>query len=92
MIIEEIHSFFVNDERETIEVEFTVGEDDIETTLTLEILFEEIESLCDLFVEVEWCAYDDDDMDTLQIRKQINPDELKAGLHTYINQNKNLLK
>tara|TARA_R110000824_G_scaffold56590_2_gene154811 strand:- start:1280 stop:1558 length:279 start_codon:yes stop_codon:yes gene_type:complete len=92
MIIEEIHSFFVNDERETIEVEFTVGEDDIETTLTLEILFEEIESLCDLFVEVEWCGYDDDDVDTLQIRKQINPDELKEGLHTYINQNKNLLK
>ena len=92
MIIEEIHSFFVNDERETIEVEFTVGEDDRETTLTLEILFEEIETLCDLFEEAEWCGYEDDEMDTLQIRKQINQDELKEGLHTYINQNKNLLK
>ena len=91
MIIEEIHSFFVNDERETIEVEFTVGEDGRETTLTLEILFEEIENLCDLFEEVEWRGYDEDDMDTLQIQKQINPDELKEGLHTYINQNKSLL-
>ena len=54
MVIEEIHSFFVNEQRETVEVEFTVVEDEVETTATLEILFEELDDVCDLFDEVDW--------------------------------------
>jgi len=92
MIIERIHSYFVNDERETLEVEFTLVEDDIETTTTLEILFEELDGLCDLFEEVDWYDYEDDNNDTLQVPRKINPYELKEGLGIYINQNKNLLK
>ena len=91
MIIEEIHSYFVNDERETLEVEFTVVEDDIETTITLEVLFEELENVCDLFEEVDWYDYEDDGNETVQVQRKINPDELKEGLNIYINQNQNLL-
>jgi len=92
MIIEEIHSYFVNDERETLEVEFTVVEDGVETKLTLEILFEELEELCELFEEIGWVGdgeYEDDE--TLQSPRKINPYELNEGLALYINQNKGLV-
>lgn len=91
MIIEEIHSFFVNEGRQTIELEFTVSEDDNETTKHLELLIEDIESLCDLFDEVEWYDSEDEEPDYLQLQRKINPYELKEGLGTYINQNKNLV-
>jgi hypothetical protein len=92
MIIEEIHSYFVNDERETLEVEFTVVEDGIETTTTLEILFEELEEVCELFEEFEWSGDKDyDDTETLQAKRKINPYELNEGLDIYINQNKGLV-
>tara|TARA_B100000287_G_scaffold20376_1_gene20347 strand:- start:67 stop:345 length:279 start_codon:yes stop_codon:yes gene_type:complete len=91
MVIEEIHSFFVNEQRETVEVEFTVVEDDLETTTTLEILFEELIDLCDLFEEVDWYDSEDDDSGYLQLQRKINPYELKEGLSIYVNQNRNLL-
>jgi hypothetical protein len=91
MIIEEIHSFFVNEGRQTIELEFTVSEDDKETTKHLELLIEDIESLCDLFDEVEWYDSEDEEPDYLQLQRKINPYELKEGLGMYINQNKNLV-
>ena len=91
MIIEEIHSFFVNEGRQTIELEFTVSEDDNETTKHLELLIEDIESLCDLFDEVEWYDSEDEEPDYLQLQRKINPYELKEGLGMYINQNKNLV-
>ena len=91
MIIEEIHSFFVNEGRQTIELEFTVSEDDNETTTHLELLIEDIESLCDLFDEVEWYDSEDEETDYLQLQRKINPYELKEGLGIYINQNKNLV-
>ena len=61
MTVEEIHSFFICEDRETLEIEFTVADDDFETTTTLEILFEELEELCDLFEQVDWYDYDDYD-------------------------------
>ncbi len=91
MIIEEIHSFFVNEGRQTIELEFTVSEDDNETTKHLELLIEDIESLCDLFDEVEWYDSEDEEPDYLQLQRKVNPYELKEGLGMYINQNKNLV-
>lgn len=94
MIIEEIHSYFVNDERETVEVEFTVVEDNIGTRLTLEILFEELEGLCDLFEDIGWVGDYDNDYDeseTIQSPRKINPYELNEGLGIYINQNKGLV-
>ena len=91
MVIEEIHSFFVNEQRETVEVEFTVVEDDVETTTTLEILFEELVGICDLFDEVDWYDSDDDDTGYLQLQRKINPYELKEGLGIYVNQNRNLV-
>ena len=91
MIIEEIHSFFVNEGRQTIELEFTVSEDDNETTKHLELLIEDIESLCDLFDEVDWYDSEDEETDYLQLQRKINPYELKEGLGIYINQNKNLV-
>ena len=91
MVIEEIHSFFVNEQRETIEVEFTVVEDDFETTTTLEILFEELVDICDLFDEVDWYDSEDDDTGYLQLQRKINPYELKEGLSIYVNQNRSLL-
>ena len=91
MIIEEIHSFFVNEGRQTIELEFTVSEEDNETTTHLELLIEDIESLCDLFDEVEWYDSEDEEPDYLQLQRKINPYELKEGLGMYINQNKNLV-
>jgi len=91
MVIEEIHSFFVNEQRETVEVEFTVVEDDLETTTTLEILFEELVGVCDLFDEVDWYDTEDDDTGYLQLQRKINPYELKGGLSIYVNQNRNLL-
>tara|TARA_R100000900_G_scaffold62386_1_gene49923 strand:- start:212 stop:490 length:279 start_codon:yes stop_codon:yes gene_type:complete len=91
MIIEEIHSYFINEERETVEVEFTVVEDDVETTTTLEILFEELEGICDLFDEVDWYNSEDDDTGYLQLQRKINPYELKEGLSIYVNQNRNLI-
>ena len=90
-MIEEMHSFFVNEERETIELEFTISEDDNETITNLEILIEDLEPLCDLFDEVEWYDSEDDDSGYLQIQRKINPYELKEGLSMYINQNKNLV-
>jgi len=91
MVIEEIHSFFVNEQRETVEVEFTVVEDDLQTTTTLEILFEELVGVCDLFDEVDWYDSEDDDTGYLQLQRKINPYELKEGLSIYVNQNRNLL-
>ena len=91
MIIEEIHSFFVNEGRQTIELEFTVSEDDNETTKHLELLIEDIESLCELFDEVEWYDSEDEEPDYLQLQRKVNPYELKEGLGMYINQNKNLV-
>ena len=91
MIIEEIHSFFVNEGRQTIELEFTVSEDDNETTTHLELLIEDIESLCDLFDEVDWYDSEDEETDYLQLQRKINPYELKEGLCLYINKNKNLV-
>ena len=40
MVVDEIHSFFIYEDRDTVEVEFTVMDDDFESTHTLEILFE----------------------------------------------------
>ena len=91
MVIEEIHSFFVNEQRETVEVEFTVVEDEVETTTTLEILFEELVDVCDLFDEVDWYDSEDDDTGYLQLQRKINPYELKEGLSIYVNQNRNLI-
>jgi len=88
----ELHSYFVNQGRETIEVEFTVIEDDVETTKNLEILIEDLEEVCDLFEELNWYDDDGDDCEVQVINRTINSTALAEGLHTYLNQNTELLK
>jgi len=93
MVVNEIHSFFIYEDRDTVEVEFTVMDDDFESTHTLEILFEELDELCDLFEEVDWYDYDEYEEDNhLQIQRKINPLELKEGLTILINQNTHLIR
>ena len=68
-------------------------DDDFESTHTLEILFEELDELCDLFEEVDWYDYDEYEEDNhLQIQRKINPLELKEGLTILINQNTHLIR
>ena len=54
MVIEEIHSYFVYNDRGTILVEFTICEEEICNEYELEIPVEELEEVCDLFDEKEW--------------------------------------
>ena len=86
MMLEEIHSFFINDERETIEVEFTITEGD-SAVVTIEILFEELQEVCDLFEDVDWYDVGDEDGEYTKIQRKINTSELKEGLEIYINRN-----
>ena len=65
----ELHSYFINEGRETIEVEFTIVEDDKETTKNLEILIEELEEVCDLFEELKW--YDEEGDDYVQSTNRV---------------------
>jgi|TARA_R100000664_G_C2725901_1_gene117890 hypothetical protein len=88
----ELHSYFINEGRETIEVEFTIVEDDKETTKNLEILIEELEEVCDLFEELRWYDEEGDDYDTHVINRTINQSGLTEGLYIYVNQNLELLK
>jgi hypothetical protein len=85
-MLEEINSFFINDERETVEVEFTITEGESEV-VTLEILFEELQEVCDLFEDVDWYDMGDEDGEYTKIQRKINPSELKEGLEIYINRN-----
>ena len=77
----ELHSYFINEGRETIEVEFTIVEDDKETTKNLEILIEELEEVCDLFEELRWYDEEGDDYDTHVINRTINQSGLTEGLY-----------
>tara|TARA_R110000787_G_scaffold64757_4_gene146066 strand:- start:330 stop:605 length:276 start_codon:yes stop_codon:yes gene_type:complete len=86
MILEEINSFFVNDERETIEVEFTITEENSDV-VTLEILFEELQEVCDLFEDSDWYDAVDEDDEFTKIQRKVNTSELKEGLEIYINRN-----
>ena len=53
MVIEEIHSYFIYEDRGTIHVEFTLNEGDRDGDYELEIPLEELEELCDLFNQEE---------------------------------------
>jgi len=86
MMLEEINSFFINDERETVEVEFTITESGSDV-VTLEILFEELQEVCDLFEDVDWYDVGDEDGEYTKIQRKINQSELKEGLEIYINRN-----
>ena len=92
MIIEEIHSYFIYEERGMIYVEFTVCEDDICDKHELEIPMEDLEEICDLFDEREWFEDSDDDLEITTIKTDIDETQLIEGLHIYINQNKSILE
>ena len=87
----EIHTYFIHESRQTLEVEFTVFNEESETTHHLEILLEDIETICDLFEEVNWYDFDDDEEETHVIDRKINTNSLVDGLQTYLNQNIQLL-
>jgi|TARA_B100000902_G_scaffold99361_1_gene101779 hypothetical protein len=88
----ELHSYFINEERETIEVEFTIIDEETETTKNLEILVEDLEEVCDLFEELSWYDDEGDDYGAHVINRTINTPGLTEGLHIYVNQNLELLK
>ena len=87
----EIHTYFIHESRQTLEVEFTVFNEESETTHHLEILLEDIEPICDLFEEVNWYDFDDDEQGNHVIDRKINTNALVEGLQIYINQNLQLL-
>lgn len=93
MVVGEIHSFYILEERESIGVEFTLVDDNVETEHIVEVLIEELEVLCDLFDEVDWVDYSDDDEfnDSVSVQRNINRTDLQEGLTLYINQNKDIL-
>jgi len=91
MVIEEIHSYFVYNDRGTILVEFTICEEELCNEHELEIPVEELEEVCDLFDEKEWLSEGDEDMEVTKLRNDIDEPQLIEGLTIYINQNQEVL-
>jgi hypothetical protein len=83
----EIHTYFIHESRQTLEVEFTVFDEELETTHHLEILLEDMEPICDLFEDVSWEDFDDDEEESHVIDRKINTNSLVDGLQIYVNQN-----
>jgi hypothetical protein len=94
MVVEEIHSYYMLEDGESIGIEFTLSDDDVESNHTVEIFVEDLESMCDLFDEVDWVDYTDDDEfnDSISVQRNINISGLQEGLTLYINQNKDILE
>ena len=87
MVIEEIHSYFIYEDRGTIHVEFTLNEGDRDGDYELEIPLEELEELCDLFNEKEWFDYGEDEGEVTTIQHNVDETQLMEGLSIYIGQN-----
>ena len=58
----------------------------------VEVEVEDIESLCDLYDEIDWFDEGEDEMEVTSMQTNINEEQLMEGLLTYINQNKDILK
>jgi hypothetical protein len=91
MVIEEIHSHFIYNDRATIFVEFTLCEDDVCGEHELEIPMEDLEEVCDLFNEREWFDEGDEGMEIITLKNDIDESQLKEGLSIYVNQNRQVL-
>ena len=91
MVIEEIHSYFIYEDRGTIHVEFTLCEDDRCEEHEIEIPMEELEELCELFNEKEWFDYDEDEVEVTTLKHNIDETQLMEGLSLYISQNTSIL-
>ena len=91
MVIEEIHSYFIYEDRGTIHVEFTLCEDDSCEEREIEIPMEELEELCELFNEKEWFDYDEDEAEVTTLKHNIDETQLMEGLSIYISQNTSIL-
>jgi|10_taG_2_1085330.scaffolds.fasta_scaffold03199_9 hypothetical protein len=87
----EIHTYFIHESRQTLEVEFTIFDEELETTHNLEILLEEIEHMCDLYEDLSWYDFDNEEQGNQVIDRKINTHALVEGLQTYVTQNIQLL-
>ena len=91
MVIQEIHSYFIYEDRGTLHVEFTLCEDDNCEEQELEIPMEELEVVCDLFDEKEWFNYEEDEIEVTTLKHNIDEAQLLEGLTIYISQNTSIL-
>ena len=87
----EMHTYFIHESRQTIEVEFTIFDEDSEKTHNLEILLEDIEHMCDLYEDLSWYDFDNEEQGNQVIDRKINASALVEGLQIYVNQNTQLL-
>ena len=92
MVIEVIYSHHLDEGRGMLEVEFSMCEDeDGCQDHKVEVEVEDIESLCDLYDEIDWFDESEDEMEVTSIQTRINEEQLMEGLLTYIHQNKDIL-
>ena len=84
MKIKEIVTYHINENRESIDIQF-ISEDHPEKEYYIEIPEEELDDVCDLYESKEWIDWETNDV--LDVKGEINEDALYEGLEYYVNNN-----
>tara|TARA_R110000824_G_scaffold258860_2_gene447750 strand:- start:812 stop:1087 length:276 start_codon:yes stop_codon:yes gene_type:complete len=84
MKIKEIVTYCVNENRNSIDIQF-ITEEPSEKEYYIEIPEEELEGVCELYQSKVWVDWETDDV--LDVKGEINEDALYEGLEHYVNNN-----
>jgi len=90
-MVEEIISHSLDNEGGKIYIEFILVNEEVRSFKEIDIYIEDLEEYCDLFDNLDWVNYDDDDDEQVTLQQSIDLLALHEGLNLYIEDNIDLL-
>jgi len=86
-MLKEIISHSLDENRGIIYTNVVIIDEGREKDLDLELYLEDLEGYCDLYEDVKWLDYDEDEDDSLTLQRNVNPVELEYGINEYLKEN-----
>ena len=90
-MVEEIISHSLDNEGGKIYIEFILVNEEVRSFKEIDIYIEDLEEYCDLFDNLDWVNYDDDDDEQVTLQQSVDLLALHEGLNLYIEDNIDLL-
>jgi len=90
-MVEEIISHSLDNEGGKIYIEFILVSEEVRSFKEIDIYIEDLEEYCDLFDNLDWVNYDDDDDEQVTLQQSVDSLALHEGLNLYLEDNIDLL-
>jgi hypothetical protein len=90
-MVEEIISHSLDNEGGKIYIEFILVSEEVRSFKEIDIYIEDLEEYCDLFDNLDWVNYDDDDDEQVTLQQSVDLLALHEGLNLYVEDNIDLL-